>query len=70
MSQWVVAITARSTLADGLQHAISLPPQRYSRTGKTYVAMCGAQVARIYDGTLWDRLHPRACRNCKQVLDA
>lgn len=61
---YVVAITARP---ESMLHAISLPPRRYSRTGKTYVAACGAQVRTVYDGTPFDIHAGRACRECRKI---
>lgn len=70
MTQYVVAITSRGTRETAREHAISLPPRRYSRTGKTYVAACGAQVSKIFDGELFHWGLKRACPNCRSVTGA
>lgn len=50
-----------------LLHAIAEPPPRFSRTGKTFRALCGAQVATILDGTPFQGGHPRACPKCRRA---
>lgn len=74
MTQYVVATTSRSTIEaethGSILHAISLPPRRGSRTGHTYIAACGAQVARIHDGRLWHWGLKRACRHCRHATGA
>lgn len=51
-----------------LQHAIANPPPRYSPHGKTFRAVCGAQVATVHDGRAFIGSDPRACAKCKAAL--
>lgn len=50
-----------------LRHALHPSRPRASRTGSTYAAACGAQVARVLE-VAFDGQHPRACPECRRML--
>lgn len=63
---FVNAYTSRGghTNADPLLHASPTPPNPYSRTGATYIAVCGTQVRNITT-VAWDPAGVgRRCRRC------
>lgn len=50
-----------------LRHAVSIPPPRYSRTGDTFRAICGAQVYFVEELSAFDASAKRACPKCRVV---
>lgn len=75
MSAWLVATTRRyggtrhysGPELEPLRHALRSTMPRASRTGRSYLAACGAQVA-VATEEAFDPYHHRACRACREAV--